>query len=105
MGPMVILLRPTADCDAVIPDGFMLGAVRDRRSGANRGECIGIPRWSTAKLRCVDQVGLRSDLRSRTAPSMTLALLQRTEVEWRLAMMGRLLVCRGDTEEHRLAER
>ena len=47
----------------------LCGAIRDRRSGANRGECIGLPRCSAAELKCVDQVGLRSDLRSRTASS------------------------------------
>jgi hypothetical protein len=47
-------------------------AVRDCMSGANRGECIGTPRCSMAKLRCVDQVGSRSDIQSCTAYASSL---------------------------------
>ena len=35
-------------CRACVVDAGSFSAVRDCRSGANRGECIGIPRWSKA---------------------------------------------------------
>src|SRR4030095_2074904 len=40
--------------------------VRDRRPGANRGECFGQACWSMARLRGVDQAGLRSSIWFRT---------------------------------------